>query len=56
MTRLAVEGRPMGDKSPKSKNRSHQQKDAAKAQAARAAESKQNSQSRAPKMSGKGKG
>jgi hypothetical protein len=45
----------MGDKSPKSKQRSHQQKDAAKAQHAATALSKQNSQSRAPKLPGKGK-
>ena len=45
----------MGDKSPKSKQRSHQQKDAAKAHDAAAAQSKQNSQSRAPKIPGKGK-
>ena len=46
----------MGDKSPKSKQRSHQQKGAAKAEASAAAQSKQDSQNRAPKIPGKGRG
>jgi len=45
----------MGDKSPKSKQRSDQQKNAAKAQSASTAKFKQDSQSRAPKSPGKGK-
>ncbi len=45
----------MGDKSPKSKQRTHQQKDAAKAHDTAAAKVKQDSQSRAPKTPGKGK-
>jgi hypothetical protein len=45
----------MGDKSPKSKQRSHQQKNAAKAENTAAAKFKQDSQSRAPKTPGKGK-
>jgi hypothetical protein len=44
----------MGDKSPKSKQRSHQQKNAAKAEGAAAAKSKQASQSHVPaKIPGK---
>jgi hypothetical protein len=50
-----MNGGSMGDKSPKSKQRSHQQKDTAKASIAAAAKSKQDSQSRAPKIPGKGK-
>lgn len=46
----------MGDKSPKSKQRSDQQKKAASAEGAAAARSKQDGQSRAPKIPGKGKG
>jgi hypothetical protein len=46
----------MGDKSPKSKQRREQQKGAAKAQGAAAAQSKQDGQSRAPKAPGKAKG
>ena len=45
----------MGDKSPKSKQRGQQQKNAAKVEGAAAAKSKQDSQSRAPQTSGKGK-
>jgi hypothetical protein len=45
----------MGDKSPKSKQRVHQQKNTAKAGEAAAAKSKQDSQSRAPQTLGKGK-
>ena len=45
----------MGDKSPKSKQRSHQQKNAAKAEGAAAAKFKQDSQSRAPKTPEKGR-
>jgi hypothetical protein len=45
----------MGDKSPKSKQRSHQQKNAAKAEGAAAAKFKQDSQSHAPKIPGKNK-
>jgi hypothetical protein len=45
----------MGDKSPKSKQRSQQQKDANKAHDAAALKLKQDGQSRAPKIPGKGK-
>jgi hypothetical protein len=46
---FAIEGRPhMGDKSPKSKHRDQKQKDAAKAQGAAVARSKQESQSHTP--------
>jgi hypothetical protein len=46
----------MGDRSPKSKQRSDQQKNAAKANDTAAAKSKQDGQSRAPtKIPGKGK-
>ena len=45
----------MGDKSPKSKQRSDRQKNAAKAHDTAAAKSKQDSQSHAPKTPGKGK-
>ena len=44
----------MGDRSPKSKQRSDQQKSAAKATDDAAAKSKQDGQSRAPKIPGKG--
>jgi hypothetical protein len=44
----------MGDKSPKSKRRGQQQKNAAKAEEAAAAKSKQYSQSRALQTPGKG--
>jgi hypothetical protein len=43
----------MGDKSPKSKQRDQRQKDAAKAQGAVAARSKQEGQNRAPEGKGK---
>ena len=46
----------MGDKSPKSKQRSDQQKNAAKASDAAAAKVKQDSQSHAPNTAGKKKG
>jgi hypothetical protein len=45
----------MGDKSPKSRQRGQQQKDAARVRDAAAAKSKQESQSRAPLTPGKGK-
>lgn len=45
----------MGDKSPKSKQRDQKQKDFAKEQGAVAAKSKQDSQSRAPQTTAKGK-
>lgn len=45
----------MGDKSPKSKQRDQQQKNAAKATGAAAAKSKQDAQSRAPLPNAKGK-
>lgn len=45
----------MGDKSPKAKQRSDQQKNAAKQGSAAAAKFKQDSQSRAPQTPGKGK-
>jgi hypothetical protein len=45
----------MGDKSPKSKQRGQKQKDIAKAQGAAEAKSKQNSQSKAPPTTAKGK-
>jgi hypothetical protein len=46
---------PMGDKSPKSKNRDQKQKDTAKAGRAAALRSKQDSQSRVPQTTAKGK-
>ena len=45
----------MGDRSPKAKQRDQKQKDAAKAEGAASAKAKQNNQSRAPLMMGKGK-
>jgi hypothetical protein len=46
---------PMGDKSPKSKNRDQKHKDTAKAGRAAAIQSKQASQSRVPQTTAKGK-
>ena len=45
----------MGDKSPKSKQRNDQQKNAARANDTATAKLKQDGQSRAPKIPGKGK-
>jgi len=45
----------MGDKSPKSKQRGQKQKDAAKAEGAAQAKSKQDSYSQTPPIPGKGK-
>lgn len=45
----------MGDKSPKSKQRGLKQKDAAKAEGAAKARSKQDNQSHAPQTTAKGK-
>lgn len=45
----------MGDKSPKSKQRDEQQKNAAKAEGTAAAKSKQNSQSHVPQTPAKGR-
>ncbi len=45
----------MGDKSPKSKQRGQTQKDAAKAEGAAAAKSKQDNQSQAQQTTAKGK-
>ena len=44
---------PVGDKSPKSKERDQKQKDAAKAEGAAQARSKQDSQNRATQIPGK---
>jgi hypothetical protein len=45
----------MGDKSPKSKQRDQKQKDAARAEGASRAQSKQDSYRRTPSIPGKGK-
>ncbi len=45
----------MGDKSPKSKQRDQKQKDAARAQGAAQAKSKQDSYHQTPSIPGKGK-
>ena len=45
----------MGDKSPKSKQRSQHQKNAAKAQGAATAKSKQDSHSHVPQISAQGR-
>ena len=45
----------MGDKSPKSKQRGQKQKDAAKAEGAAKAKSKQGNQGQAPPTTAKGK-
>ena len=55
-TASTVEGRqPMGDKSPKSKERDQKQKDAARAAGAAKAKSKQDSSSQTPMNPAKGK-
>jgi hypothetical protein len=52
--RHRMEG-PMGDKSPKSKQRDQKQKDAARAEGAAQAKAKQQSYSQGPPIPGKGK-
>jgi hypothetical protein len=51
----AIEGGTMGDKSPKSKQRDQKQKDAARAEGAAQAKSKQDSFRQTPSIPGKGK-
>jgi hypothetical protein len=46
---------PVGDKSPKSKQRDQKQKDSAKAEGAAAAKAKQVGQSHAPPLTAKGR-